>query len=152
MKKAALLALIGTLALASCNRNAAPDITGTTKAASFKAMLPDDAAYKNAAGSGKYVDLTGGDRRTTLTATGLKANTSYLAHYHMMGSADATDPCKSNGDIVGGVIATANTDANGALTLKGFQNTDSLKNATYINIHEAANPSVVPLCAPLKLK
>ncbi|CAM4428814.1 hypothetical protein DEMA109039_19310 [Deinococcus marmoris] len=144
-----MLALIGSLALASCNRTTAPDVSGSTKSVTFKAMLPNDAVYKSSTGTGKYVDLTGGDRRTTLTAGGLKPSTSYLAHYHKMGTADATDPCKSSGDVVGGVIATMTSDANGALILKGFQTTDALKDAKYINIHEAASLATVPLCAPL---
>ena len=150
MKKAVLMALIGSLALASCNTKDTPDISGTSKTVAFKAMLPADATYKSSAGTAKYVDLTGDDRRTTLTATGLKPNTSYLAHYHLMGTADATDACKSSGAVVSGVIGTAMTsDANGAVTLKGFQSTASLKDAKYINIHEAADLSIVPLCAPL---
>ncbi len=149
MKKAALMALIGTLALASCNSNKAPEVTGTSKTAAFKAMLPNDVTYKSSAGSAKYIDLNNGDRATTLTATGLKPSTSYLAHYHKMGTA-SSDACTSSGAVVGGTIGEAMmSDANGALTLKGLQNTAALSGATYINIHEAASLATVPLCAPL---
>ncbi|OLV17817.1 hypothetical protein [Deinococcus marmoris] len=151
MKKIALMALIGTLALASCGKNTAPEVTGTSKTIAFKAMLPNDVAYKGSAGTAKYIDLSSGDRATTLTATGLKANTKYLAHYHLMGTASTTDACASNGSVLNGMIGDALTsDASGALTLKGLQNIAALNGAAYINIHEAAALSVVPLCAPLK--
>lgn len=149
MKKALIMALIGTLALASCNKTNTPEVSGTNKSVTFKMMLPADAIYKASAGTATYVDLTSKDRATTLTASGLKPNTSYLAHYHIMGTA-STDACKSAGDVLNGTIGTAMTsDANGALTLRGLQNTAALTGAAYINIHEAATPSVVPLCAPL---
>ncbi|WP_415791722.1 hypothetical protein [Deinococcus saxicola] len=145
------MALIGTLALASCNKNTAPEVTDTSKTIAFKAMLPNDAAYKGSAGTAKYIDLNTGDRATTLTATGLKADTKDLAHYHMMGIASTTDACASNGGVLNGMIGDAMmSDANGALTLKGLQNIAALGGAAYINIHEAAALSVVPLCAPLK--
>lgn len=149
MKKAALLALIGTLALASCNKNAAPEVTGSSKTATFKAMLPNDVVYKSSAGTAKYIDLSNNDRATTLTATGLKPSTSYLAHYHAMGTA-SNDACTSAGAVVGGTIGEAMmSDASGNLTLKGLQNKAALSGATYINIHEAASLATVPLCAPL---
>ncbi|MFK7603992.1 hypothetical protein ACI3L1_17475 [Deinococcus sp. SM5_A1] len=150
MKKVALMALIATLTLASCGKNTAPEVTGTSKTVAFKAMLPNDAAYMESAGTAKSIDLNTGDRATTLTATGLKVNTKYLAHYHMMGTASTTDACTSNGGVLNGTIGDAmSTDANGTLTLKGLQNIAALGGAAYINIHEAATPSIVPLCAPL---
>lgn len=39
MNRLALLALVGTIALASCNMNKAPDVTGTTKSVAFTAQL-----------------------------------------------------------------------------------------------------------------
>ncbi|GGM11623.1 hypothetical protein [Deinococcus aerophilus] len=51
MKRPLLLAVLGSLALASCNRMAAPDVSGTTKTAPFMAMLTSVDADKSSAGT-----------------------------------------------------------------------------------------------------
>ncbi|GGR57482.1 hypothetical protein GCM10008959_19070 [Deinococcus seoulensis] len=146
MNRLALLALVGTIALASCNQ--APDVSGKSVTKSFTDMKL--AGYTAPSGTAVFVDLTGGDRRTTLTVKGLKANTDYLAHYHAMGTASTTDACKSNGAVVGGMIGmTTKSNASGDLVLKGFQLTADLKDAKYINVHEASALANVPVCAPL---
>lgn len=155
MKRTLFLAVVGSLALASCNRAKAPDVSGTTKATDFTARLNTTAGsgYTAAAGKSRYVDLTGGDRVTTLTATGLKPNTEYISHFHARGAAAAagTSDCESAGGVVGGLIGgkSFTSDASGALTIKGVQTTADLSTATYINIHEAATSSVIPLCADI---
>ncbi|WP_291431631.1 hypothetical protein [Deinococcus sp.] len=144
MKKLTLLALVGTVALSSCNQ--APDVSGKSVSKAFTDMKLS--GYTTPSGTAKYVDLNSGDRVTTLTLSGLKANTNYLSHYHKMGTA-STDPCKSGGEIVGGVLGTGTSDANGKLTIKGLQSTADLKDAKYINVHEASALANVPVCAPL---
>lgn len=143
MKKRTLLALVGTVALASCNQ--APDVSGKSVTKNFTDMKL--AGYTSPSGTAKYVDLNSGDRVTTLTVSGLKANTNYLSHYHLMGTA-STDACKSGGAVVGGVLGTATSDASGTLTIKGLQSTAALKDAKYINVHEATG-GAVPVCAAL---
>ncbi|MFN4252376.1 hypothetical protein [Deinococcus sp. LM3] len=146
MKKRALLALIGTVALASCNQ--APDVSGKSVTKTFTDQKLT--GYNAPSGTAVFVDLTGGDRRTTLTVKGLKPNTDYLAHYHAMGAASTTDVCKSNGAVVGGMIGmTTKSNASGDLTIKGFQMTADLKDAKYINVHENVAGLPVPVCAPL---
>ncbi|GAA5437509.1 hypothetical protein ACMT4L_14670 [Deinococcus sp. A31D244] len=156
MNRLALLALVGTIALASCNMNKAPDVTGTTKSVAFTAQLNSTAGsgYTGAAGTAKFVDLTGGDRRTTLTATGLKPGVNYIAHFHARGAAApaSTGDCASGGAVVGGMIGgdtLFTAAADGTLTIKGFQSTADLSSAAYINIHEKAAASVIPLCADI---
>ena len=148
MKKRALLALVGTVALASCNLTNAPDVSGKSVTKTFTDQKL--AGYTTPSGTAVFVDLTGGDRRTTLTVKGLKPNTDYLAHYHAMGAASTTDVCKSNGAVVGGMIGMmTKSNASGDLTIKGFQMTADLKDAKYINVHENVAGLPVPVCAPL---
>ncbi|MBZ9712491.1 hypothetical protein [Deinococcus multiflagellatus] len=156
MKRQMMLALVGAVALASCNMNRAPDVTGTTRKANFTPQLNTTAGsgYTAAAGTVDYVDITGGDRRTVLTMTGLKPGVSYVAHYHARGAAApaGTNDCASNGPIVGepqmiGMAMTAS--GTGTLTLKGLQATSTLSSAAYINVHEANALAVVPLCADI---
>ena len=115
MKRTLFLVLVGSLALASCNRTKAPDVSGTTMTKAFASQLDTAAGYSDDAGSAAYVDLTGGDRRTTLTATGLKASTAYIAHYHARGTGAAvtatTTDCASGGSVVGGLIGGASLKA-----------------------------------------
>ncbi|MFB9991888.1 hypothetical protein ACFFLM_07895 [Deinococcus oregonensis] len=150
MKRIALMAVVSTLALSACNQ---PSVVGNNVSKDFSGLLNTaGSGYTAAAGTAVYVDLTGGDRRTILTATGLKANTAYISHYHSKGTAaGSTNDCTSGGPVVGGLIGGGSftSDADGKLTIKGFQSTDVLKEAAYINIHEGATPSVIPLCADI---
>ena len=151
MKRIALMALVSALALSACNQ---PNVVGNSVSKNFAGQLNTTAAsgYTVAAGTAVYVDVTGGDRRTVLTATGLKAKTDYIAHFHSKGTATgSTNDCTSGGPVVGGLIGGASftSDADGKLTIKGFQATADLKDAAYINIHESATPSVIPLCADI---
>jgi hypothetical protein len=103
------------------------------------------AGYGAAAGTYTITKL-GTEIKTELKLTGLKANTQYVAHYHALGTASTT-PCDSQGPIKTD-LGTVTSDASGAAT---FTNTTSAANivdlGVYINVHEAANISVVPLCA-----
>ncbi|THF69083.1 hypothetical protein E7T06_13540 [Deinococcus sp. Arct2-2] len=150
MKRIAMMALVSTLALSACNQ---PNVVGNSVSKDFSALLNTASGYTAAAGTAVYVDLTGGDRRTVLTATGLKANTAYIAHFHSKGTAaGSTNDCTSGGPVVGGKIGgdtVFSSDADGKVTIKGFQTTADLKDAAYINIHESGTPSVIPLCADI---
>jgi len=151
MKRVALMTVVSTLVLSACNQ---PNVVGTSITKSFAPQLNATAGsgYTAAAGTAVYVDLTGGDRRTVLTATGLKANTAYIAHFHSKGTAaGSTSDCTSGGPVVGGLIGgnSFTSDADGKVTIKGFQSTEVLKDAAYINIHEGLLPSVIPLCADI---
>ena len=91
-----------------------------------------------------------------LKASGLKASTAYVAHYHAAGADVSKGVCASGGPIVGdqGSMTmiggmTFTTDTAGAVTIKGLNTTAALSTAKYINIHEAAALAVVPLCADL---
>lgn len=144
MKRALLFA--AALALTACGT--APAVTGSNTSKTFRNM--ETAGYPQAAGTARLTDLSSGDRATTLTMTGLRANTAYVAHYHSRGTANATDVCRSNGPIVGGTIGgTFTSDASGNLTMRGLQALSALQGAAYINVHEAESLPTVPLCAPL---
>lgn len=127
------------LALAACM----PGSGNPTKTGNFNNR--GVAGYTSAAGTYTITKI-GSQIKTELRLTGLKANTQYVAHYHALGTASTT-PCDSQGPIktdLGAVMS----DASGAAT---FTNTTSAANivdlGVYINVHEAANLSVVPLCA-----
>jgi len=145
MKKLLSLPFLGLLALASCNQV----VTGDSKAYTFTAQT--QVGYSTQAGKATRLSLSTGDTATTLNATGLKPSTAYVAHYHAAGADTSKGVCASNGSIVDGMIGgmTFNSDANGALTIKGLNTTSALATAKYINIHEAAALAVVPLCADL---
>jgi superoxide dismutase, Cu-Zn family len=150
MKKILVASILGAALLASCNQ---ASVSGKTKTTDFAAPATAVAGYTVQAGKAAISELNTNDTVTILTATGLKANTSYVAHYHAQGTGvNATKPpCESGGAIVDGMIGMAmNSAADGSLTLKGFTPTANLKDAKYINIHEAAALGVVPLCADLK--
>lgn len=147
MKKIFAMSLLGMVTLASCNQ---ASISGSTKSYTFAARTT--AGYTDQAGKAARTDLSSGDTLTVLTATKLTPNVKYLAHYHKQG-ADATKaPCDSAGGVVAGIGGEVTADASGSVTIKGFADTAVLKDgaAKYINIHEAAALSVVPLCAELK--
>ena len=145
--KFAGLALLGSFALAACNQ---ANLTGTAKTYAFAAQAQP--LYTVQAGTATRADLSSKDTSTVLVATGLKASTDYVAHYHAQGDATKA-PCASGGAIVDGMIGgmTFTSDASGNLTIKGLDTTTALATAKYINIHEAAALAIVPLCADLTL-
>ena len=143
--KFAGLALLGSFALAACNQ---ASVSGNTKTTDF--TLQAQTGYTVQAGKAAISNLNTKDTVTILTATGLKASTSYVTHYHAAGADVSKGVCASNGPIVDGMIGMAMTSAaDGSLTLKGFTPTSNLTTAKYINIHEAAALAIVPLCADL---
>ena len=147
--KFAGLALLGSFALAACNQ---ASVSGSTKTTNFAAPTTPVVGYTVQAGKAAISDLNTKDTVTILTATGLKASTLYVAHYHAQGTGvNATKPpCESGGAIVDGMIGMATTSAaDGSLTIKGFTPTTNISTAKYINIHENASLAIVPLCADL---
>ena len=145
--KFAGLAVLGSFALAACNQ---ANLTGSAKTYAFAAQ--PQVGYTAQAGTATRADLSSKDTTTVLSATGLKPATAYVAHYHIQGDATKA-PCASNGAVVDGMIGGMmfTSDANGNLTIKGLNTTSALANAKYINIHEAAALTIVPLCADLTL-
>ena len=103
--------------------------------------------------AGTAIATTNGTSVTTvLTLTGLTAGKEYIAHYHAYGPDSSTNPCASNGPVtVGFPNFTADTAGNATVTLTN----DAAKIAgdlgAYINVHYASDPSVVPICAPVKM-
>ena len=96
--------------------------------------------------------VTGDMVSTTLSLKGLTPNKAYIAHYHKFGIDSSTDPCASNGPVTAGFPPfTADAKGTASVTMK----TDKAKIAgdegAYINVHYASDPSVVPICAPVKL-
>jgi superoxide dismutase, Cu-Zn family len=145
MKKILIASVLGAALLASCNQ---ASVSGKTKTTDFAANTTT--GYTVQAGKAAISELNTNDTVTILTATGLKASTSYVAHYHAAGADVSKGVCASGGAIVNGEIGAATTSADGSLTIKGFAPTANLTTAKYINIHEAAALGVVPLCADLK--
>ncbi|MFC4452413.1 hypothetical protein [Deinococcus sonorensis] len=145
MQKLLMVGALGVLALASCNRAA---VVGSAKTYAFANM--GLASYSKAAGTATVTQFSTNDTGTVLIASGLLPSTAYVAHYHAVGTA-STDPCRSAGPIVDGMIGgeAVQSDAGGTLTLKGLDTTSALSSAKYINIHEAASLATVPLCADL---
>ncbi len=91
---------------------------------------------------------------TTVKMTGLAANTYYVGHYHLMGTASA-DPCKSGGTPIMSSKMVGQTDATGALTLSGSVNSADIAAATYLNVHTASDAMGTPAdggvaCTPTK--
>ncbi|MGY2893262.1 hypothetical protein [Deinococcus sp. UYEF24] len=148
MKRFLAVSLIGTLALASCNQ---ANVTGSAKTYTFAAQT--QVGYTAQAGTASRTDLNTGDTSTVLKASGLKPSTAYIAHYHIAGADTSKGVCASNGMVQNGLIGGApfTSDASGNLTIKGLATTSDIAvgNVKYINIHESATPSVVPLCADL---
>lgn len=146
MKNLMLLS-VGALALASC----APMM-----------MAPSSYTFAPQAGIPSGVVPVGTATATmsnmmTMTAvkmTGLAANTYYVGHYHLMGTA-STDPCKSGGAPIMSSKMVGQTDATGALTLSGSVNMADIAMATYLNVHTSADAAGTPAdggvaCTPTK--
>ncbi|GAA4008221.1 hypothetical protein GCM10022631_20300 [Deinococcus rubellus] len=93
-----------------------------------------------------------GMSKTTLTLSGLTPGKAYIAHYHAFGPDSSTDPCASNGPVS---VGFPNFTADATGSAKVMLSTDVSKIAgdlgAYINVHYASDPSVVPLCAPVKM-
>ncbi len=105
------------------------------------------------AAGGKAVATTkDGMVSTTLTLSGLTPSKAYIAHYHAFGPDSSTDPCASNGPVTLGFPGfTADGSGNASVTVTGEMAKIAGDQGAYINVHYASDPSVVPICAPVKM-
>lgn len=105
------------------------------------------------AAAGRAVATKDGDMvRTTLSLSGLTPNKAYIAHYHAFGPASSTNPCASNGPVtLGFPNFTADAGGRANVTVTGDRAKIAGDQGAYINVHYASDPSVVPLCAPVKM-
>ena len=138
-----VLGIVGTLLLGSCGLFGLP----TTYLFRHNATQADPSAGGNAVAS-----VSGGTVSTVLSLSGLTPGRAYIAHYHAFGPASSTDPCGSNGPVtVGFPNFTADASGNASVTLKTETSRIQGDKGAYINVHYASDPSVVPICAPVKL-
>ncbi|WP_407539078.1 fasciclin domain-containing protein [Deinococcus radiomollis] len=107
-------------------------------------------ADPNAAGTA-VATLTGTDVTTVLTLTGLTPGMAYISHYHAYGTGSSTDPCASNGPVTVG-FPNFSADASGKATVTLVTPASKIEGdaGAYINVHYASDPSVVPICAPVR--
>ena len=108
-------------------------------------------ADPSAAGTAIATKTSATDVTTVLTLTGLTAGRAYIAHYHAYGTGSSTDPCASNGPVtVGFPNFTADASGNATVTLVNAASKIDGDAGAYINVHFASDPSVVPICAPIR--
>jgi superoxide dismutase, Cu-Zn family len=138
--------LMGLLAVSALGLMACNTPTMMVKTVNFAART--QTGYTAQAGEAKIEKLSSGGIKTTLTLTGLKANTAYVAHYHAKGTASAV-ACDSAGGISTDYGAAVTSNASGQVTLTTTKNTANViaDLGAYINVHEESALSVVPLCA-----
>ncbi|UBV44386.1 CHRD domain-containing protein (plasmid) [Deinococcus taeanensis] len=105
------------------------------------------------AATGKAVaTMKDGMVSTTLTLSGLTPSKAYIAHYHAFGPASSTDPCASNGPVSLGFPGfTSDASGNATVSVSGDMAKIAGDLGAYINVHYASDPSVVPICAPVKM-
>jgi superoxide dismutase, Cu-Zn family len=92
---------------------------------------------------------------TSAKISGLAANTYYVGHFHLQGTA-STDPCKSAGAPIMSSKVVGQTDAAGMLTLIGTVPNADVAAATYFNVHTAKDSGGAPAddgvaCSPVKI-
>ncbi len=135
------IAAVSALGLVSCNTP-----NPVVKTVTFAARV--QTGYTAQAGTASIEKISSGGIKTTLTLTGLKASTEYVAHYHSTGQASTT-PCDSAGGISVDYSTTVTSSATGTATFTNSSTTAATIVAlgTYINVHEKAALAVVPLCA-----
>ena len=93
-----------------------------------------------------------GMSKTTLTLSGLTPGKAYIAHYHAFGPDSSTNPCASNGPVTQGFPNfTADSAGNASVPLSAEMSKIAGDMGAYINVHYASDPSIVPLCAPIKM-
>ncbi|GAA5438103.1 MULTISPECIES: CHRD domain-containing protein [Deinococcus] len=140
-----VLGLTATALLGSCSMMMGAG--GSTYTFKHKANAADPTAM------GKAVATTkDGMVSTTLTLTGLTPNKAYIAHYHAFGPESNTDPCASNGPVTLGFPGfTADASGNATTAVTGDMAKIAGDQGAYLNVHYASDPSVVPICAPVKM-
>ena len=139
-----VLGIAGPLLLGSCALFGLP----TTYLFKHNPNQADPAAVGNAVAS----ESGGGMVTTVLSLSGLTPGKAYIAHYHAFGPDSSTNPCASNGPVTAGFPNfTADASGNASVTMKTEQVRIEGDRGAYINVHYASDPSVVPICAPVKL-
>lgn len=136
MKMRSLLALSLPFALASCTMMlpGSPYTLGKQPAADTRGINP----------SGTVRASLSGDMVTTeARVMGLAPNQFYVAHYHLQGTA-SPNPCASGGAPILSTTMVGRSDASGMLTLSRSVPRADVMNATYYNVHTAADATGTP--------
>ena len=143
MRHKIVLGIAGPLLLGSCALFGLP----TTYIFKHNPNQADPSAVGNAVAS-----VSGDMVSTTLSLSGLTPGKAYIAHYHAFGPDSSTNPCASNGPVtVGFPSFTADVGGNASVTVKTEMVKIEGDKGAYLNVHFASDPSVVPVCAPVKL-
>ena len=139
-----VLGLTAAMTLGSCSMMAKP-MSYTFK---HKAVAADPAA----AGMANVTMGNGGMSTTTLTLSGLTPGKAYISHYHAYGPDSSTDSCASNGPVtVGFPNFTADSMGMATTVLTADMAKIAGDAGAYINVHYASDPSIIPICAPVKM-
>lgn len=139
-----VLGMATTALLGSCSMMMGQPMTYTFK---HNANTADPMAMGRAVAT-----MSGSVVTTTLSVSGLTPNKAYIAHYHAFGPGSSTDPCASNGPVSAGFPNfTADASGNASVTLSTEMAKIAGDLGAYINVHYASDPSVVPICAPVKM-
>ncbi|TSA83865.1 CHRD domain-containing protein [Deinococcus detaillensis] len=110
------------------------------------------AADPSAMGTAAVMADSAGMSKTTLTLSGLTPGKAYIAHYHAFGPDSSTNPCASNGPVsVGFPNFTADAAGSATVMLSADMTKIAGDMGAYINVHYASDPSVVPVCAAIKM-
>lgn len=119
----------------------------------YRFKLNISAGEPKAAGQVLVRPAAGQGVDTTLILSGLTPGAGYAAHYHAFGPLKTGDPCASNGPITLGFPPFKASRAGRATVKLHASPADAAKIAgdlgAYINVHQARDLAVVPLCAPL---
>ncbi|WP_052351656.1 plastocyanin/azurin family copper-binding protein [Deinococcus pimensis] len=134
-----IVLILGGLALTSAQ-------TPTARTFMFRHNLTT--VDPKAAGTARVRLLEGDTTETVLTLRGLTPNRAYAAHYHALPAGTRGDPCASNGPVTLG-FPSFEADTHGAaiVTLRAPASRLAGVAGAYINVHDAANLTVIPLCA-----
>lgn len=80
---------------------------------------------------------------TEAKVMGLRPSQTYVAHYHLQGTA-SPNPCESGGAPIMSSTIVGTSDASGMLTLTGSVPRADVMAATYFNVHTAADAAGTP--------
>ena len=119
----------------------------------YRFKLNPSAGEPKAAGQSLVRLAAGQGVDTTLILSGLTPGAAYAAHYHAFGPVKISDPCASDGPITLGFPPFKASRAGRATVKLHASPLDAAKIAgdlgAYINVHQARDLGVVPLCAPI---
>lgn len=135
MKKILMLSAVASVVLSSCS------LFDRSIGTSYTLGKQPAAAALTPVGA---VNVRRGDMvMTSARVTGLKADTYYVSHYHVQGTASA-EPCSSNGAPIMASRIIGKTDSSGYLALNGEVAASTVTTATYFNIHTATGAEGTP--------